>query len=61
LAYLGNRQQIYRCPPARITLVHDWIWARRGASTVVSLALLKRLNRVQVSCDQESQAVSTRA
>lgn len=48
LAYVGNREAIYRHPPARAVFVHDWIWRRRGrsASAVVSLLLLKRLNVV---------------
>jgi hypothetical protein len=47
LAYIGDRQRIYAGPPGRITLVHDWIWSRRGEGAVVSLLLLKRMNRVQ--------------
>lgn len=47
LSYSGDREEIYRCPPARAVLVHDWIWRRRGASAVVSWLLLKRLNLVR--------------
>lgn len=46
LAFEGDRQTIYRCPPADALLVHDWIWRRRGTSVVVSWLLLKRLNLV---------------
>lgn len=47
LAFVGDRAAIYRRPPAPAVLVHDWIWRRRGASAIVSWALLKRLNLVQ--------------
>jgi hypothetical protein len=47
LALIGNREAIYRDPPARIVLVHDWIWRRRGESVVVSPLLLKRINLVR--------------
>jgi hypothetical protein len=46
LAFDGDRAAIYRCAPARVVLVHDWIWRRRGASVTVSWLLLKRLNLV---------------
>lgn len=46
LAFDGDRERIYRDPPARITLVHDWIWRRRGAGSIVSIFLLKRINLV---------------
>jgi hypothetical protein len=49
LAFTGDRDEIYRNPPARAVLVHDWIWRRRGVSRIVSLALLKRINLV-TSC-----------
>jgi hypothetical protein len=46
LAFDGDRERIYRDPPARVTLVHDWIWRQRGAGSIVSIFLLKRLNLV---------------
>ena len=47
LAFIGDRFVIYRCPPAPAVLVHDWLWRRRGATVIVSLPLLKRLNLVR--------------
>lgn len=47
LAFDGNRAAFYTDPPAPATVVHDWIWRRRGESTVVSWLLLKRLNLVR--------------
>jgi hypothetical protein len=44
LAYLGDRESIYRHPPARVVLVHDWLWRPRGRTVKVSTLLLKRLN-----------------
>ena len=44
LAYIGDRANLYRKPPAPLVLVHDWIWRRRGESVIVSWTLLKRLN-----------------
>jgi hypothetical protein len=46
LAFDGARAAGYRAPPAPVVFVHDWVWRRRGAGVVVSLLLLKRLNRV---------------
>ena len=47
LAFRGDRAALYRSPPARLTLVHDWLWRRRGQTgIVVSPLLLKRLNLV---------------
>jgi hypothetical protein len=48
LAFDGNRERLYSDPPARVVVVHDWIWRRRGdcRGAVVSLLLLKRLNVV---------------
>jgi len=46
LSYTGDRSAVYEHPPAPAVIVHDWIWRRRGASRVVSVALLKRLNLV---------------
>jgi hypothetical protein len=47
LAYIGDREALYRKPPAPKVLVHDWLWRRRGKGTIVSLLLLKRLNLVE--------------
>ena len=47
LSFEGDRNAIYARPPAPAVIVHDWIWRRRGASRVVSLALLKRINLVR--------------
>jgi fatty acid desaturase len=47
LAFVGDREAVYRRPPAPVVLVHDWLWRRRGVGAIVSLLLLKRLNRVQ--------------
>ncbi len=45
LGYRGDREALYKYPPAPIVLVHDWLWRRRGeTSVVVSWGLLKRLN-----------------
>ena len=46
LAFDGDRDEIYRHPPARAVAVHDWIWRRRGVGCVVSPVLLKRVNLV---------------
>ena len=46
LSFDGDRTAIYRGPPSRAVLVHDWIWRPRGIGKVVSAALLKRLNLV---------------
>jgi hypothetical protein len=46
LAFVGDREALYRDPPAPTLLVHDWVWRRRGAGVVVSWLLLKRLNLV---------------
>jgi hypothetical protein len=42
LSLAGDRRLVYRYPPARRVLVHDWIWARRPG-VVVSWWLLKKL------------------
>jgi fatty acid desaturase len=47
LAYKGDRDAIYGEPPARLMIVHDWIWRCRGESVIVSPLLLKRLNLVR--------------
>jgi hypothetical protein len=46
LAFVGDRAALYRQPPAPVVLIHDWIWNRVGAGTIVSPLLLKRLNKV---------------
>ena len=46
LSFNGDRHAIYQDPPAPAVLVHDWIWSRRGNSTIVSVLLLKRLNLI---------------
>jgi len=46
LCFDGDREAIYRRPPARMVIVHDWIWRARGVSRVISVALLKRVNLV---------------
>jgi hypothetical protein len=47
LAFVGDRSAIYRHPPANLVVTHDWIWRRRGTSTIISFLLLKRLNLVR--------------
>ena len=44
LAFEGDRVSIYRHPPARFVLVHDWLWRRRGSGKIISILLFKRLN-----------------
>jgi hypothetical protein len=46
LAFVGDREAVYREPPAPTVVLHDWIWRRRGTGAVVSWFLLKRLNLV---------------
>jgi threonine dehydrogenase-like Zn-dependent dehydrogenase len=46
LAFIGDRDAVYRRSPAPRALVHDWMWRRRGESVPVSWLLLKRLNLV---------------
>jgi hypothetical protein len=46
LSFMGDRDAIYRQPPAPAIVIHDWVWRRRGISTIVSFLLLKRLNLV---------------
>lgn len=46
LSFSGDRQRVYERPPAGNVIVHDWIWARRGRSRVVSPWLLKRANLI---------------
>ncbi len=47
LALRGARDTVYREPPARVVLVHDWIWNRWGLGRRVSWLLAKRINRVE--------------
>jgi hypothetical protein len=46
LAFIGDRERVYRHPPANATMVHDWLWKPRGGGVCVSCLLLKRLNLV---------------
>jgi hypothetical protein len=46
LAFIGDRERVYRDPPAAVAVVHDWMWRRRGGGARVSWLLLKRLNLV---------------
>ena len=50
LSFDGDRERIYRDPPAPVTLVHDWIWRvhfkKRGRGRIVSVFLLKRVNLI---------------
>lgn len=46
LSFQGDRRMIYEDPPAKMVLVHDWIWSRRGVSAIVSPILLKRMNLI---------------
>jgi hypothetical protein len=47
LSFDGVRENIYARPPAPAVMIHDWIWRKRGASQIVSIALLKRINLVR--------------
>jgi hypothetical protein len=47
LAFIGDRDRVYRQPPAPLTAVHDWIWNRRKEGARVSWLLLKRINLVR--------------
>jgi hypothetical protein len=47
LSFGGRRGDVYRRPPARAVIVHDWIWRKRGVSHIVSILLLKRVNLVR--------------
>jgi hypothetical protein len=46
LAFIGDRDRLYRDPPAPRVIVHDWIWRRTARSVVVSWFLLKRVNLI---------------
>ena len=47
LAFIGDRDAVYRQPDAPFVIVHDWIWRRRGRGVTVSWLLLKRLNLIR--------------
>jgi hypothetical protein len=47
LAFIGDRDRLYRHPPAALALVHDWMWRPRGQGARISWLLLKRLNLVR--------------
>jgi hypothetical protein len=47
LAFVGDRERVYRRPPAPLVLVHDWIWRPRGQGARISWLLLKRLNLIR--------------
>jgi len=47
LAFIGDRDRVYRHPPARLALVHDWMWRPHGEGARISWLLLKRLNLVR--------------
>src|SRR5206468_6867882 len=47
LSFVGNRDFLYRRPPATTVLIHDWIWAKRNEGVVVSPWLLKRINIIR--------------
>lgn len=61
LALVGCRRAIYEHPPAAMTLVHDWIWHRRGAGAVVSWLLLKRINLIERNAAGSATPVSLSA
>jgi Fatty acid desaturase len=46
LAFIGDRERVYRQPAGRAVLVHDWLWRTRGDGVPISWWLLKRLNLV---------------
>ena len=46
LAFIGDRERVYRNPPAKAMVIHDWMWRPRGGGARVSWLLLKRLNLV---------------
>jgi fatty acid desaturase len=58
LAYIGDRGQLYAHPPARLTLVHDWLWRPRGASAIVSVLLLKRLNLITLPGAERARGIA---
>jgi hypothetical protein len=46
LAFIGDRQRLYREPDGAVMLVHDWIWRRRVHGVTVSWLLLKCVNLI---------------
>jgi Fatty acid desaturase len=46
LAYIGDRDCLYRAPDAPFVLIHDWVWRRHPNGVTISWLLLKRLNLV---------------
>lgn len=46
LSFIGNRELLYRHPPAGALLIHDWLWRIWPTSAHISVALMKRLNLV---------------
>jgi hypothetical protein len=60
LSFAGDRRSVYREPPARIVLVHDWIWSRgpAHAGAIVSWLLLKKLNLIKGPQAQPIQLAS---
>jgi len=52
LCFDGERAAVYREPPARAVLVHDWMWRRRGSGAIVSILLLKRVNLIRAELPQ---------
>jgi hypothetical protein len=46
LCFTGDREALYRNPPAPSVLIHDWAWRCRGRGALVSRVLFKRLNLV---------------
>jgi hypothetical protein len=46
LDFRGDRERLYRHPPARAVIIHDWVWASSPIGARVSWLLLKRLNMV---------------
>jgi hypothetical protein len=49
LAFQGDRAAVYQNPPAPAVLVHDWAWRRRGHGSMISFALLKRVNLIRAA------------
>jgi fatty acid desaturase len=47
LSFVGDRQAIFQSLPAPAVVIHDWLWRRRGITSIVSFFLLKRLNLVR--------------